>query len=640
MKKRSLAIKLSLSLAFLGVLILATTLVAAYLRLRTLVAHEVEKHLTSSNRFVESVFKNYIKGKFEFLESVAQVLAETDDFSLVDKQARAVRFDSDSVFLRIQDPSSRVVYSSLPDDPWLEKVINVHAAGTHGFHMGIVKEGQTPKLRMYVFSYREKELAYVVSLYIDLAYLQETLFSAGWIGETGETYLVSKDGFMLTHSRFFADLKRRGLIPPEATTTSMVLKVVEPGTGKLVYSVRKAFETRGKGCSVKPYLDYRGVSVVGAWSYLPELDAALITEEDVSEAFLPLYSTMRVLFLSFTAILIVIFLGSLLWIKSFVKKVDTIRTGIDRVASGDLTFELSGELSGQDEIASICFSLKKMLEFLRSAVSRIKTVSESLTGASSEVSESVEIVSRSVQDQVASMEEISSSIEEILNSLKLLNERARDVESLTEKARNEAQEGRNLMDQLMESVKKAQEASSRINQIIMIIKDIAEQTNLLALNASIEAARAGEAGKGFAVVAEEISKLASNSSQATKEIENLLKQTQTSTGDAFDKTQKASASFNDIVEDVDKVNSSIREFVVAFDEQTGAMEEVGKSVESVTRASQEINQQVEELSAVAENLDSLAGALNELVASFKLSEKKESQGTSSIENTVKDITPL
>lgn len=80
----------------------------------------------------------------------------------------------------------------------------------------------------------------------------------------------------------------------------------------------------------------------------------------------------------------------------------------------------------------------------------------------------------------------------------------------------------NAIERINAQVNLTYDASMRINTVIQIITSIAKQTELLALNASIEAARAGEHGKGFSVVAEEISKLASQSSESSKEINEIV----------------------------------------------------------------------------------------------------------------------
>jgi hypothetical protein len=65
------------------------------------------------------------------------------------------------------------------------------------------------------------------------------------------------------------------------------------------------------------------------------------------------------------------------------------------------------------------------------------------------------------------------------------------------------------------------ERTSRVGNVVDLIRSIADQTNLLALNATIEAARAGDHGRGFAVVASEVKTLAQSTKESLTSISSL-----------------------------------------------------------------------------------------------------------------------
>lgn len=98
-------------------------------------------------------------------------------------------------------------------------------------------------------------------------------------GRTGETYAVDPRGYMVTRSRFDA----QGRHPAEAPRV-----LGEPATwlhtprGK---PTRPLAALHSAGTDVDGYIDYRGVRVVGAWRWIDELGAGVITEMDASEAF-------------------------------------------------------------------------------------------------------------------------------------------------------------------------------------------------------------------------------------------------------------------------------------------------------------------------------------------------------------------
>jgi eukaryotic-like serine/threonine-protein kinase len=123
-------------------------------------------------------------------------------------------------------------------------------------------------------------------------------------GQTGETYAFDRNGVMLSESRFDDALKRWGLIPDVAEAGSILTlqlrdPLVDLSTGRqparrraelpFTKGVTEALAGR-VGVDAEGYRDYRGVPVVGAWTWLPEFNMGLVTESDVAEAFAPLHA--------------------------------------------------------------------------------------------------------------------------------------------------------------------------------------------------------------------------------------------------------------------------------------------------------------------------------------------------------------
>ncbi|MCP4364776.1 MAG: hypothetical protein GY800_05695, partial [Planctomycetes bacterium] len=69
----------------------------------------------------------------------------------------------------------------------------------------------------------------VLVLQVDRMFLSREMRKVK-LGETGETYLVNKEGFMITESKFIPTIRQMGLITKR---TSLELKVVDPNTGRL-----------------------------------------------------------------------------------------------------------------------------------------------------------------------------------------------------------------------------------------------------------------------------------------------------------------------------------------------------------------------------------------------------------------------
>ncbi|MBX3449836.1 MAG: serine/threonine protein kinase [Planctomycetaceae bacterium] len=148
------------------------------------------------------------------------------------------------------------------------------------------------------------------------------LLEVGRIGTSGESYAIDAKGRFISNSRFDDELRRLGLLPDvPGTDAILTLEARDPGgdmtTGfrssqrradqPLTLSAAEAIAGH-TGVNVLGYRDYRGVPVVGAWTWLPEIEMGLITEVDQAEAYTLLY-TVRGMFFGMITLLMAVSAG-------------------------------------------------------------------------------------------------------------------------------------------------------------------------------------------------------------------------------------------------------------------------------------------------------------------------------------------
>ncbi|QBY04815.1 PAS domain S-box protein [Thalassotalea sp. HSM 43] len=117
------------------------------------------------------------------------------------------------------------------------------------------------------------------------------------VGKSGETYLVNKQGILVSPSRFEKQLTEIGLIlggqssilsielkdpGRELTAKAPYDKQEDSGSWPLIASVENVLQGEN-GENSEGYNDYRGVKVLGSWRYVEELELGIITEIDLQE---------------------------------------------------------------------------------------------------------------------------------------------------------------------------------------------------------------------------------------------------------------------------------------------------------------------------------------------------------------------
>ncbi|MFB5266932.1 methyl-accepting chemotaxis protein [Paenibacillus enshidis] len=363
---------------------------------------------------------------------------------------------------------------------------------------------------------------------------------------------------------------------------------------------------------------------------------------------------------------------STLTVRKITRPIAELLKHSEQIAAGDLSRDL--HIRGQDEIAQLAGSFRKMTVNLKEMIGQVLSTSNAVVEGSHELLHRVDTISGTTRQSARSAEEVTKgsvtiatsasenarAMEEITQGIQHIAASSGEVSDQISRAADEAVGGNtlaqnavsqmNLVGQAAEEslryVSTMNERSEAIGEVVSSIFEITKQIQMLSLNASIEAARAGEHGRGFAVVAGEVRKLAEQSKTATQQISDYLLTLQEDSQKSVDSmnrvnteivsgtelVQQAGAAFNELMDLIQNVNLTIQAVSAATEEVSAGSEEVSASVEETAQITARAQQMLQEIGHSAEKqlaemddhtltvrkLNEEASALQQAVLKFKL----------------------
>ena len=200
------------------------------------------------------------------------------------------------------------------------------------------------------------------------------------LGKTGEIYLVNKNGYMITPSRFKKD-------------TFLKLKVDTKQIRKCFEDIKK-FVAKEHKHEPFVYRGYRGVKVLGVHDHIRPMNWCLIAEIDKEEAMVSIYE--HGLFLLAMALVVLIGAGLCgTFISGLITRpVHTLHKGTEIIGKGNLDYKVATK--AKDEIGQLSRAFDRMTQDLKKTTTSIMNLNSEIARRK-QIEEKLRLFSHSVE---------------------------------------------------------------------------------------------------------------------------------------------------------------------------------------------------------------------------------------------------
>ncbi len=263
----------------------------------------------------------------------------------------------------------------------------------------------------------EHKVIGIVCLRLDVMEISKLMRSVR-LGETGKTYLINKDGVMISESKYLKQLKDMGLVQQR---TTLELKVINPKTGKLTRSVEECIKERN-GHDGKGYPDYRGIQVLGFWQWVPELEWGIIAEIDVDEGYGPVKRLHTIVAPIIFTVTVVVISFAFFFGKKISDPILYLTEVTKSISEGDYSKRL--KITSSDEIGELSNSFNKMASFLEEKTQILKEYTSNLEKTVEERTKDLVRINQELERQSSNLEK---AYKELLPLDQMKDKMIRDV---------------------------------------------------------------------------------------------------------------------------------------------------------------------------------------------------------------------
>jgi len=223
------------------------------------------------------------------------------------------------------------------------------------------------------------------------------------LGETGEVYLVNKDGYMITPSRFKEDT----VLKQKVDSEQYRICLSEHIEGSLTEEMHELPTT----CP-----DYRGCRVVGIHYYISEIQCCLLVEIDEKEAFAQITTMQNTIITIFIAIGIVSLIFAYYFAESITKPIIKLKDNAKIISKGN--FDIKIDTKSKDEIGELAIAFTNMTADLKKQQTHLEDTVDERTKILKENIEELKTFKKVVVGRELKMTELKEEIKRLKEILK------------------------------------------------------------------------------------------------------------------------------------------------------------------------------------------------------------------------------
>jgi methyl-accepting chemotaxis protein len=290
--------------------------------------------------------------------------------------------------------------------------------------------------------------------------------------------------------------------------------------------------------------------------------------------------------------------------SSFSVMVTSLR-GLERHVLDVANGNLSSTAAQEGDVAA---AVNLMILSQRELVKQIADTAVQLNAAAGQFLANAKAQERGATEQSSAVEETRRTMESLRSSSGEIARAATDVLANAERAQQNGAV-------VSERIAALSQHTTRITEILEVIKGIANKSDLLALNAALEGTKAGAAGRGFSLVATQMQRLSESVMRSVSDIKDL-------TGTVRDASQ-ASVLATEVSKSLaDATTLSARQIGALSSQQQTGTEQATVAMRDVAEVAAQTAVGSKEIVASASDLTALSRQLQKLVGRFRIDESQ------------------